>query len=131
MKSFSLTDIRRENDRLRAENERLVEQVAGYRAMLDGDAPLPPDWRLTKTETALLRVLASGRLYSVRLIMDALYWRRTNEVPYDDIVGVYVCRIRKKLRPLGIDIITVSGQGYYLPAASLQRVRDALGGGAP
>ena len=49
--------------------------------------------------------------------MAALYWDK-DEPGEEKIIDVLVCKIRKKLKPYGIDIKTHWGRGYYLPPRS-------------
>jgi DNA-binding response OmpR family regulator len=75
---------------------------------------------LTRQEMAVLTALqdAGGRPLSKERLHSALYWQRhDDEEPDAKIVDVWVCRLRKKVAPLGIVIKTVWGQGYRLVAA--------------
>lgn len=47
-----------------------------------------------------------------------MYYDRLNP-PDIKIVDVFVCKMRKKLRPYGITIDTVWGRGYLLTAESV------------
>lgn len=42
----------------------------------------------------------------------------------DDAVKVTICRLRKKLKPFGVEISTVLGQGYYLSEENKTRLAD-------
>lgn len=50
-------------------------------------------------------------------MMDALYLHKQDEADIK-IVDVWVCKMRKKLRPYGISIQTQWGQGYFLQTDS-------------
>lgn len=72
----------------------------------------------TGEEFALFRALLDkpGRVLTKEMLLDALYWDRRSdkEVPEIKIIDVYVCKLRKKLKPLGLEITTHWGRGYGL-----------------
>lgn len=43
------------------------------------------------------------------------------------IVDVYICKLRKKLRPFSIEVVTVWGTGYQLTPASIVLLREKWG----
>ena len=45
------------------------------------------------------------------------------------IIDVWICKMRKKLRPYGIEVKTAWGAGYEIPEASEVIARGAYGGG--
>jgi len=73
---------------------------------------------LTPQEMAVFEFIfeRAGRIVPKEAILEHLYQlRRTEEeVPEIKIVDVYVCKLRKKIKPLGIDIGTSWGRGYYM-----------------
>jgi len=75
---------------------------------------------LTVMELALLRYLDHRRpgVASKSDIYDDLYAFRPNTLPDPKIVDIYVCKLRPKLRPLGLEIETIWGTGYKLVDAS-------------
>lgn len=46
--------------------------------------------------------------------MMAMYSDRVDVEPEIKIVDVFVCKLRKKLKPFGVSIVTVWGHGYSL-----------------
>lgn len=70
---------------------------------------------LTGRETDVLTALARAfpRIVSKERIMDALYGDQPEE-PYMKIVDVFICKLRKKLAPIGVEIDTARGIGYGL-----------------
>jgi len=75
---------------------------------------------LTVHEFEILEALrhAAPRILSKEALLAALYQLR-NEEPEIKIIDVFVCKLRKKLRPLGVNIDTVWGRGYrLLPAVA-------------
>ena len=70
---------------------------------------------LTDKERAVLDVLraGAGAPVSRAAIMAALYGD-DDDAPFDKIVVVYVCRLRKKLEAHGATILNIFGQGYVI-----------------
>ncbi|MER9912667.1 winged helix-turn-helix domain-containing protein [Mesorhizobium sp. M0050] len=56
---------------------------------------------------------AGHRVRSQASLLTRLYQLKTDE-PELKIIDVFVCKLRKKLKPLGVEIQTVWGQGYRL-----------------
>jgi two-component system cell cycle response regulator CtrA len=111
---------------LEAENERLRERVTQLEGLGDGAILAPVDWRLTPAEARLFNGLMSRQMASKGALMDAIYQGRDEaEIK---IVDVFVCKIRKKLKPFGIAIETVWGQGYRIPPEVKAQVRAIYGG---
>ena len=100
--------------RLRDEIELLQEQVRQLRAaLLNNEVDIPCWYRLTEKEERLYRHLLSRRMVTTSSITQALY-NDALEFPNSDIVGVWICKLRKKLKPHGINIITHWGKGFSL-----------------
>jgi two-component system OmpR family response regulator len=94
-------------------NGPLVLDPAGRVAMLN-DAPLD----LSARELGLLEILISrpGRLVSKEQLVDHLCeW---GEEVSTNAIEVYVHRLRKKIEPAGIPIVTVRGLGYSMRRAA-------------
>ncbi|MHB2265837.1 winged helix-turn-helix domain-containing protein [Aliihoeflea sp. PC F10.4] len=68
---------------------------------------------LTPQEKTLFQKLrsAGGRLVTRQSLLEELYQLEAHE-PEIKIVDVYVCKIRRKLKPLGLTILTEWGKGY-------------------
>lgn len=74
---------------------------------------------LTRQEAALFGQLVAlpGKLITRERLLANLYLVEADE-PQIKIIDVIVCKLRKKLSPLDVDIQTVWGRGYrYVPAA--------------
>lgn len=74
---------------------------------------------LTQHEFRMFVILLNkaGKPVAKEAIIELLYSQRIladDEIPELKIIDVYICRLRKKLRPLGIDIGTAWGRGYFL-----------------
>jgi DNA-binding response OmpR family regulator len=73
---------------------------------------------LTGQESALLARLAEvfPRIVAKEALLEWMYQLSTDEQPEIKIVDVFVCKLRKKLKPLGVRIDTAWGRGYALAA---------------
>lgn len=83
---------------------------------------------LTKVETSMLKALAIKAMPGKEALHDFIYGDRPEaDWPELKIVDVFICKLRGKLRPIGIEIETVWGQGYRLVGEHRRRVRAAFG----
>jgi two-component system cell cycle response regulator CtrA len=109
-----------ENELLRAENCRLREQI--------GLAAKPPlMFALTRSEAAMFGVLLANRAPRKETFMAALYSLNPDDPPEIKIVDVFICKMRKKLKPFGIEIKTHWGDGFSMPEESKAKARDFIG----
>jgi DNA-binding response OmpR family regulator len=75
---------------------------------------------LTRQEFSVFEDLRSSfpRLRSQEQLLTSLYWDRPEE-PEVKIIDVFICKIRKKIDPLGLQIQTIWGRGYrFVPVAT-------------
>ncbi|KRR25939.1 winged helix-turn-helix domain-containing protein [Bradyrhizobium retamae] len=105
-----IAKLEAENDELRARC-RALEEVLGF------TFEAPPQFGFTRNETVIFGLLLKQKLVMRTSMMDALYLHKQDEAQIK-IVDVWVCKMRRKLRPYGIAIQTQWGQGYFLPPAS-------------
>jgi len=83
-------------------------------------------YRLTPLEQVIAALLCERGRMSKPDIMAALY-PNLKAPPGKKIVDVVVCRIRRKLGPAGIEIVTDWGVGYEMPdesRAALRRINE-------
>ena len=75
---------------------------------------------LTGQEMALLKRLVEifPRILSKEAALEWLYQLDTDEEPEIKIIDVYICKLRKKIEPLGLRIDTAWGKGYSMAAGS-------------
>lgn len=104
---------------LEAENEALRDKLARLEETLGIRIETPLVLRLTGQEAKVFGILFKRELVTKVQALDVLY----GHLPEQDeaeikIVDVFVCKMRKKLKPFEIDIETVWGQGYRMPAQS-------------
>lgn len=71
---------------------------------------------MTGTEMLVLQCLIEKfpNIVSKERMMDYLYQLKPGEEPEIKIVDVLVCKVRKKLTPIGVRIDTAWGKGYGL-----------------
>lgn len=108
-------DVQRRLEALEAENNLLHEKVAMLQELLVGSYRCPVEWRLTGQEERVFGCLLHREEASKDQIMAALYANRIDDADIK-IVDVFICKIRKKLKPFEIQIHTIWGRGYRLDA---------------
>ena len=121
-------DVERRLEVVEQENALLRERVASLEAILMETAPLPIEWGLTAQEARVFGVLVKRELATKDAIMAALYSDKASsaEVAAEKIVDVFICKVRKKLKPFGVVITTVWGRGYALDASTRAQYRRDL-----
>lgn len=130
----ALADMERKLIAALEEIKRLTAEVASLRqavTTLNAGPVVPIELRLTKCETGMLEALMApgATTKSKEQLLAAAYSDRyaTGDEPEIKIVDVFICKLRKKLKPFGIEVETVWGQGYHLPPESraiLRRMTD-------
>lgn len=116
---------------LEAENERLRDRVEFLERNFGvTDFLAPVEWRLTASETRVFGHLLARDLATKDSLMAALYCAGADDEPDIKIVDVFVCKLRKKIKPFGLEIDTLWGQGYRLSAAMKAHAKSLLGAGA-
>lgn len=113
--------------RLEAQKEeiaRLEERVAYLESALGMDFIAPVEWRLTTKESAVLGVIMAREIAPKNAILLAVY--QEMDQPEEKIVDVFVCKIRKKLEPFGIQIDTLWGRGYYLTVENKAKINKRM-----
>lgn len=102
-------------EQLRVQIDVLKERNRQLEELLAPSTLQPPlEWRLTASEARVFAHLASRDVCRKEGILAALYADRIDEAPEPKIVDVFVCKLRKKVKPFGVEIETVWGQGYRL-----------------
>lgn len=103
-----LVDLQRDRIEFLEERIRQLEE-----ALMPSTVVVPVEYQLTANEARVFAHLASRDVGTKQSIMMALYSDRSEE-PEIKIVDVFVCKLRRKLRPFGVHIETIWGQGYRL-----------------
>ena len=86
------------------------------RSYLEPSLPDPvPGVRLSRMEGRIVARLQKvpGAVVSRQSLMDAMYFDRVDE-PESKIIDVLICRMRKKLRGTGYEIVSDWGLGYRM-----------------
>lgn len=112
-------NVHEQNDYLKEENRQLKEMLHG-----SPDVIFPREWDLRVAETRLLRSLCAVkgiRPHEVLLRACAM-----SDFVDENLLKVQISRIRKKLKPHGIEIKTVYGVGYELSEAAHNLVNKYL-----
>ena len=104
------------------ENEYLRAQVRQLRDALGVGLHWPPEWKLSRRETALLGVLVSRELATRDAMMCGLYGNEPDPL-CERILRVFVYKLRRKLAPHGFTILTRWGCGVAIPAEQRARLR--------
>lgn len=110
---------------LKRENAELQAKVDSLQSLLNFDEEWRPSihLRLTGTEIKLLQFLMKRGRSTHEQIYDHLY-AETDNPAEPHIVQVWICKITKKIKPLGAEIHTIWGEGYFIPPASKQILRQ-------
>lgn len=121
-------DVERRLEVVEQENAILRERVAALEAILMDCYRPPIEWRLTGQEARVFGVMVNRDLATKDAIMAALYADKVSEdeIAEPKIVDVFVCKIRRKLKPFGVNIETIWGQGYSLDAETRSRHRRQI-----
>ena len=115
-----------DNPLCRERQEELEEQIRWLESQLDGElgAEFVLRFGLTGTEGAILSALVRPGIRSIDALVSMLERRSGNDLS-DANVKVYICKIRSKLKPFGVEIITHWGVGYSLSDETRQQLSGA------
>lgn len=114
-------DVDARLEALSAENERLRDELDALKSSLGLTFQSPLEWRLTGSETKVFGRLLRGGLTTKDALMATLYRDGAKDEAEIKIVDVFICKLRKKLKPFGLEILTVWGAGYQMSPASKER----------
>lgn len=112
---------------LESEIAELREQNATLEGMLGFRLEVPLVYGLTNHEARLLGLLMKRDLVTKDMAHTGLYGLRTGGADVEiKIIDVFVCKMRRKLKPFGVEIETVWGQGYRMTAENKAVVNAML-----
>lgn len=107
------TALRRRIDELEDANHILAEQNAMLRAVFVEPKTLTQIERaLSPQQRRLLAVLMRNAAATRAQLTDALYFDRPDEAP-SGVVQVQISKMRRRLKPFGVKIDSVWGEGGY------------------
>ncbi len=114
--------LEEENARLRRRNAALE------RAMTAGSKDYAEAFDLTHTEAAIFGLLIGGRMISKDGLFLAIYGHRpkSDELMGPQIIESHISKLRKKIKPAGIEIKMVRGLGYRLPKESIDAAKHFI-----
>ncbi|WP_020179811.1 helix-turn-helix domain-containing protein [Methylopila sp. M107] len=113
-----------------AENDELRERVVQLEELLGFRTLTPIEWGLTPKQASVLGFLLNRPMATKDELMTALYALDVDDPPHQKIIDVFVCHLRRKLRPFGIEIRTVWGQGYAIDRPQRDELKAQLGAAA-
>ena len=109
--------------------EELEEEVRQLRELLAPTVALPASLGLSQSARKVLGALLarSPRTVKKDALMHALYFN-IDDAPEQKIIDVFIHKIRKALRPLGVEIGTDWGIGYFIDAKSAAALHGLIEG---
>jgi two-component system cell cycle response regulator CtrA len=112
---------------LENENEDLRIRVRELEEIFGFTNPVPLVFGLTGAESTVLGILVQRDMATLAQLMAALMRNRLEQDgPTPDIVKVYICKIREKLKRFGIEIDTVWGRGYTISRSNKDKIAAYL-----
>ena len=103
------------------ERDTLREQVKLLEEALGAKMPGPSFVHLTTHESRLFGALRSTAFMTKEAILNVMYGGMLEE-PNQKIIDVYICKIRRKMAPFGVEIDTVWGRGYCISDVMKARI---------
>lgn len=104
----------------------LEEQSASLKQLVAGAEIWWKVFPFTGNEAKVFSCLMRRELASCNQILDWMYLERPNEESGKDMVRVMILKVRNKLKPFGIDVRTVWGQGYAIDPANKSKINALL-----
>jgi DNA-binding response OmpR family regulator len=123
------TELRLARERIRQlseSNEYLREQIRAERDRLAPFRAFPVEWGLTRNETLIFSALISRDVVTRDNLMAVVYPPHVRDEMVDKNIEVYICKIRAKLKPHGIEIYTRWGMGWHVDPKVRARLKSEL-----
>ena len=116
--------LRRRIETLEEENEALRQRLS-VRDLEIKEEPIfyPPAWRLSGQQVAILTALHMREWVSAEGLHSGF---RTASCEPDNLLKTQICKLRKKLEPLGVEIETLWGRGYSISPEHKRRLSQAI-----
>lgn len=116
--------LRRRIDALETENDLLRLRVAELEDQLFSVSwYCPLEFGLTASEATILAALISRERCSKEFLFAATSRPGEEKDTEIKIIDVWVCKIRRKLTPFGIEIKTLWGHGYMIEPATRELLK--------
>jgi DNA-binding response OmpR family regulator len=117
-------------ERLEVENDALRARISDLEKLAFGKASDAITTELavmlTASERTVLGVLMQRERATKDHVMSALYRDLARDEAEPKIVDVFICKLRRKLKPYGIEIGTLWGQGYFLDAENKKKIKGSV-----
>lgn len=113
---------RREHD----ENDELRARVAMLEDALGVGWVMPRALGLSPKEERLVAALFRRGRLTREGAWTAMYYDSSGDYPEPKIVDVLLCRVRKKLKPFGMEILTHHGRGFELPEGTRETLKRMI-----
>ncbi|SEQ71000.1 two-component system, cell cycle response regulator CtrA [Faunimonas pinastri] len=120
-------DVNARLDALQAEIDRLQDRIEILEAAMGMEFLAPVEFRLTGSENRVLGVLLKRDLATRNALLAALYRDDGRDQPEEKIIDVFICKLRAKLRPFGLEIATHWGNGWSMTPAMKARIHEIEG----
>jgi len=111
---------------LETENDLLRAQIVQLECALGADQTAPAVFQFSGSEARVFGVLMRRGVATRDMIMLALYGGRPDSDVGVDIIMVFICHIRAKVKRFGIEIDTVKRYGYRLTPEMKAKVRGLM-----
>ena len=93
----------------------LKAKVAWLKSLLvRREEKVPAEWGLTKSETRIAGALMANKITTNGQLIEAVYWDCDEPEASVNDIQVLVYKLRRKLKPIGIEIKVRRGIGYCL-----------------
>lgn len=103
--------VARQADMIEAREQQIAELKRALVGFDDIRAAIPAGMSMTLSEARAFSALLTHPRCSNAMLMHAM----GSNAEDDKVVSVVICRLRKKLKGLGLEIRTIHGQGYEIP----------------
>lgn len=118
-------DYKARCDLLEQENDILREKV--FLLTADGlDHRFAVCFGLTRHENIIFATCMKNDVVFHERLMSLMYASEVDDAPQPEIVKVFACKMRQKLKKFGIVIKTVWGIGYSIDEENKNKVREYL-----
>lgn len=117
-------DVDARLEAVEAENDLLRARIAQLEGLLGFTIVAPLSFGLTPGEASVFGALMKRDLMTKETAMAAIYRDLGRDEAEIKIVDVFVCKMRKKLKPFDIIVETVWGHGYRIAPQVKDRVRS-------
>lgn len=115
--------------------ERLIDAHELIRELREPKREIAFDYErvahFTRCESQALVALVTHPGMSKERLYHKLYGQRHfDDQPEPKIIDVFICKLRAKLKPLGVEIGTRWGHGYFMDAANIAKLNALASAGA-